>query len=106
MIAHSQPSKTAYLIVLDQVDLNLNYDWSRICESGDKPLAPWSSRNRYRGKWGLLWLTQVGGFTRYTLHETNIAQHGWKTDSFRIGQTLYIQGDRAFSLLVSPEGIW
>lgn len=24
---------------MPQVDLNLNYDWSKICESGDKPLA-------------------------------------------------------------------
>ena len=85
MIAHSQPSKTAYLIVLDQVDLNLNYDWSRICESGDKPLAPWSSRSLYRGEMGFVVVDPGGRFTRYTLHETNIAQHGWKTDSFRIG---------------------
>ncbi|CAK9063177.1 unnamed protein product, partial [Durusdinium trenchii] len=45
--------KTDKTLAEMQVDLNLNYDWSRICESGDKPLV------RVRGP-GLVGLKNLG----------------------------------------------
>lgn len=45
--------KTDKTLAEMQVDLNLNYDWSRICESGDKPLV------RLRGP-GLVGLKNLG----------------------------------------------
>ena len=42
---------------LGQVDLNLNYDWSKICESGDKPLVA-DSENPWRT--GLTSLSTIG----------------------------------------------
>jgi len=45
--------KTEKTLAEMEVDLNLNYDWSRICESGDKPLE------RLRGP-GLVGLKNLG----------------------------------------------
>ncbi|CAE7345699.1 ubpA [Symbiodinium sp. CCMP2592] len=45
--------KTDKTLAEMQVDLNLNYDWSKICESGDKPLV------RLRGP-GLVGLKNLG----------------------------------------------
>jgi len=45
--------KTERTLAEMEVDLNLNYDWSRICESGDKPLE------RLRGP-GLVGLKNLG----------------------------------------------
>lgn len=45
--------KTDKTLAEMQVDLNLNWDWSRICESGDKPLV------RLRGP-GLVGLKNLG----------------------------------------------